>query len=212
MIAFRKVNSLIDGFSAPYRVDCNCLGGGLMLFVSEDIPSNLLTIEEKPIESFYIELNVRNSKLLVNCSYNPHKNSIGNHLDRISGSLDLLSSDYEKIILLGDFIVTDDEHHMKSFCENHGLKNLIRQPTCYKNPSNPVCINLIPTNLPRSFQSTFLVETEQSDFHLMTLAVMRKSFKKYQRKTINYRSYKNFSNEKYRETLINNLSKKKIYQ
>ena len=36
---------------------------------------------------------------------------------------------------------------------------------------------------------------------------MRKSFKKYQPKIINYRSYKNFSNEKYRETLINNLSK-----
>ena len=41
----------------------------------------------------------------------------------------------------------------------------------------------------------------------MTLTVMRKSFKKYQPKIINYRSYKNFSNEKYRETLINNLSK-----
>ena len=53
-----------------------------MLFLREDIPSNLLTIEEKPVESFYVELNLRNSKWLVNCSYNPHKNSIGNHLDR----------------------------------------------------------------------------------------------------------------------------------
>ena len=109
-----------------------------MLFVREDIPTNLLTIEEKPIESFYVELNLRNSKWLVNCSYNPHKNSIGNHLDRISESLDLLSSDYEKMIFLGDFNVTDDEHYMKSFCKNYGLKNLIRQPTCYKNPSNPL--------------------------------------------------------------------------
>ena len=41
----------------------------------------------------------------------------------------------------------------------------------------------------------------------MTLNVMRKSFKKYQPKTINYRSYKIFSNEKYREALITNLSK-----
>ena len=109
-----------------------------MLFVRDDIPSNLLTIEEKPIEIFYVELNLRNSKWLINCSYNPHKNSIGNHLNRISESLDLLSSDYEKMIFLGDFNVTDDEHHMKSFCENYGLKNLIRQPTCYKNPSNPL--------------------------------------------------------------------------
>ena len=34
-----------------------------------------------------------------------------------------------------------------------------------------------------------------------------KCFKKYKPKTINYRSYKNFPNEKYRETLINNLPK-----
>ena len=197
----------MDGFSALYRLDCNCLGGDLMLFVRDNIPSNLLTIEENPIESFYVELNLRNSKWLVNCSYNPHKNSIGNYLDRISESLDLLPSDYERMIFLGDFNVTDDEHHMKSFCKNYGLKNLFRQPTCYKNRSNPVCIDLILTNVPRSFQSTCIVEAGLSDFHLMTLTVTRKSFKKYQPKIINYRSYKDFSNEEYRETLINNLSK-----
>ena len=107
---------------------------------------------------------------------------------------------------MGDFNVIDDGHYMKSFCKNYGLKNLIRQPTCYKNPSNPVCIDLIFTNVPRSFQSTCVVETGLSDFHLMTLTVMRKSFKKHQPKRINYRSYKKFSIEKYKETLINNLS------
>ena len=81
--SFPQGQFVIDGFSAPYRLDRNCLGGGLMLFVRDDIPSNLLTIEEKPIHSFYVELNLRNSKWLVNCSYNPHKNSIGNHLDRV---------------------------------------------------------------------------------------------------------------------------------
>ena len=79
------------------------------------------------------------------------------------------SSDYEKMIFLGDFNVADDEHQVKSFCENYGLKSLIRQPTCYKNPSNPVCIDLNLTNVPRSFQSTCAVETGLSDFHLMTL-------------------------------------------
>ena len=83
------------------------------------------------------------------------------------------------MIFLGYFNVTDDEHHMKSFCENYGLKNLIRQATCYKNPRNPVCIDLIFTNVPRSFQSTCVAETGLSDLYLMTLTVMRKFFKKY---------------------------------
>ena len=83
------------------------------------------------------------------------------------------------MIFLGDFNVTNNEHHMKSFPEIYGLKILIRQPTCYKNPGNPVCIDLIVKNVPRSFQSTCVVETGLSDFDLMTLTVMRKSIKKY---------------------------------
>ena len=112
------------------RLDCNCHGGGLMLFVRKDIPSNLLVIEKKPIESFLIEINLRNSKWLINCSYNPHKNNIATHLDRLSESLDTVSSDYEKFIVLGDFNIEINESHMKSFCENYDLTNLIKQPTC----------------------------------------------------------------------------------
>ena len=41
----------------------------------------------------------------------------------------------------------------------------------------------------------------------MTLAVMRKSFKKLQPRTINYRSYKNFLNEKFKNCLLNDLRK-----
>ena len=59
--SFPQGQFVIDGFSAPYRLDRNCLGGGL-LFARDDIPSNLLTIEEKPIERFYVELNLSKSK------------------------------------------------------------------------------------------------------------------------------------------------------
>ena len=71
---------VVDGFSVLHTLDRNCLAGG-MLFVREDIPSNLLTIEEKKLGSFYVELNLRNNKWLVNCSNNPHKNNTGIHLD-----------------------------------------------------------------------------------------------------------------------------------
>ena len=57
------------------------------------------------------------------------KNSIGTRLGRISKSLHLLSPDYEKIIFLGGFNVTDEENNMESFCENYGLRNLITQTT-----------------------------------------------------------------------------------
>ena len=95
-------------------------------------------------------------KLLLN--YNPHKNIIGNHVNGISESLDLLSSDYKKMIFLVDFNVNDNEQHMQSFFENYGLKNLIRKPTYYKNLQKfskvLACMDLILTNVPRSFQNS----------------------------------------------------------
>ena len=53
--SFPQGQFVINGFNIPYRLDRDCLGGGLMFIVREDIPSNLLTIEEKPVESFYVE-------------------------------------------------------------------------------------------------------------------------------------------------------------
>ena len=52
-----------------------------------------------------------------------------------------------------------------------------------------------------------MLETGLAGFHLVTVTVMRKIFKKLKPRTINYRSYKHFSNEAYRESLLHELSK-----
>ena len=172
----------------------------------EDIPSNLVEAEAKPIKGFYIELNLRNNKWLLNSFYNLHKNDIGNHLQALSYLLDSHSTTYKKLLILGDFDVETDDQNTKTFCDSYGLRSLIKQPACYKNPSHSKCIKLTLTNVPRSFQTTCVIETQFSDFHLMTLTVMRKSFKKLKSRVINYRSYKHFSNEVFRESLLGKLS------
>ena len=144
--------------------------------------------------------------MLINCSYNPHKSEIKKHLTVLRHSLDLHSSKYDKILILGDFNVGIEEANMQSFCEKYNLKSLIKQSTGYKNPDKPTCIDLILTNVPRMFQSTCVIETRMSDFHLMTVTVMRKTFKKLSPRIISYRSYKDFSNERFRDCLVNNLS------
>ena len=123
---------------------------------------------------------------MINYSYNPHKSLIGNHLDAVSKTLDLHSLLYDKIISLGNFNTETDEQLMKSFSDNYSLKGLIRQPTYYKDFEKSTCIDLILTNMPRSFQSTCVIETGLSDFHLMTFTVMRKNFKEIKPGIINY--------------------------
>ena len=81
---------------------------------------------------------------------------------------------------------------MKDFCLNYNLKSLICVPTCYKNPDNPSCIDLILTNSPGSFQSSCAIETGLSDFHKMTVTVMKTSFQKLKPRVIIYRDYDSF--------------------
>ena len=167
--SFPVGNFIIDGFSTPYRLDHESNGVGIILYVREYIISNLLTTDERNhIEVFYVELNLRNEKWLIKCSYNPNKSMIC-----LSTSLDLHSTIF---FIVGDFNVGIEKQHLKAFCDNCNVTSLIKQPTCYKNPYNPARIDLILSNTPKSFQSTCVLETGLSDFHLMALTFMKKSF------------------------------------
>ena len=53
------------------------------------------------------------------------------------------------------------------------LKNLVKGTTIYKNPEKPSCIDLILTKRPRSFHECHITETRISEFHKMTVTVMK---------------------------------------
>ena len=55
---------LVTGFFVPYRLDRNRNGGGIMIFIRDDIPSRVLTKHVFPddIEDLLIELNFRKKK------------------------------------------------------------------------------------------------------------------------------------------------------
>ena len=167
--SFPTVQFHIDGYTI-HRRDRNENGGGLLLYVREDVPSTLLKTDSE-IEAFYVELNVRKKKWLLCCSYNPSKNSITNHLVEIGKNNDLFSSKYENFILLGDFNSEPSEQPMSDFCHVYNCQNIIKDKTCFKNPHKPSCIDLFITNRPKSFQNSMVIETGLSDFHKMSLTV-----------------------------------------
>ena len=56
----------IKGYSRPYRLDRNEYGGGLLLYVRQDIPSKLVR-KEKDYEAFFVEVNLKKQIWLVFC-------------------------------------------------------------------------------------------------------------------------------------------------
>ena len=90
--------------------------------------------------------------------------------------------------------------------QNYGCKNILKDKTCFKNPTNPTCIDLIITNRPKSIQDSETIETGLSDFHKMSLTVMEIFYNKQKLKIIKYRKYKGFSNETFMHELESALA------
>ena len=150
---------------------------------------------------FFVELNLRNKKWQLGCSYNHHKENT---------ALDKLCAVYEHIILPGDFNVEVKEKNISDFTSTYNHKSLVKQKTCFKNPDNPSCIDLILTNSSRSFQDNSVFETGLSDFHKLTSTVLKQYFPKPKPKIVNYRDYRNFRNDEFRAELDNEILKHDI--
>ena len=90
------------------------------------------------------------------------------------------------MIILGDFNAETSDFNMKFFCTINNLKCIINEPTCYKNPDNPTCIDLILTNCPRNFQESSTLETGLSDFHKMVLTVFKSEAPNLTPKVVSY--------------------------
>ena len=136
---------MINGYVNPFRDDRNAHGGGLLIYVREDIPCKRLTTKNisGDIEGIFIELNINKCKWLLMGGYNPNKESISYFLSHVSKIIDMYLKDYENIILIGDFNSTVNENSMSEFGQIYNLHNLINEPTCYKNPNNPSSIEMI---------------------------------------------------------------------
>ena len=70
--SFPEAQFGIDGFPTSYGVDRDCHGGGILLYIRQDIPSKLLINLKisKNLEGVFVELNFCQKKWLACCSYN----------------------------------------------------------------------------------------------------------------------------------------------
>ena len=81
----------INGFSSPFRLDCDRKWGGILLYVRENILSKLLALENK-IKTFFVEIQLDKKKWLISCSYNPNKALIANHMAVQSKNIDIYTT------------------------------------------------------------------------------------------------------------------------
>ena len=164
-----------------------------MIYIREDIPSDILLKHKLPsnIEAIFVEINLRKNRLLLVGTYHSthktHGSSDETFFNNIGLALDVYST-YDKFLLAGDLNVQEEDDILDEFMEDYLAKNLVKEPTCFKNAENPSCIDLFITNSYLSFQKTTTVTTGLSDFHKMTVTIMKTTFPTVKPKVISYRT------------------------
>ena len=91
----------------------------------EDIPSKFLTKHVLPtdIEALFIELNFRKCKWLLSGIYHPPSQSDQYFFEKLDNALDVYSN-YENILLAGDFNAQIGERCLDTFLYQYELENV----------------------------------------------------------------------------------------
>ena len=115
-----------------------------MLFVRDEIPSKLLTASKQnsSVENIFIEINLRSKKWLLSCPYNPYLTLLNKHIQNMSRGLDVYSPKYDNFMILGDFNVKTPNTTIYEFWTTYNLKNLIKEPTCFKSLETQLVLTL----------------------------------------------------------------------
>ena len=200
----------IEGFSRPIRLDRNRNGGGLIVFTRDDLTCRELKprVLYPELECTFLEMRIRHNKWLVLVGYNPQKENISYFLEKVSFEVDKLLPKYDNLLMLGDWNSAVTEECMSHFCDMYELENLIKEPTCFKSTGNPSSIDVILTNKKSKFQNSMTVETGLSDFHKMTVTVMKNHFKKKEPIRIVYHDKSKFDAVRFREKIKYKIERK----
>ena len=89
-----------------FRKDRNKFGGGLILFVEENIPCKVLNMFHfsEECEIISIDLRISNKKWLLLGIYNPPSQNKALFVEKIKLALNSYSTTYENFLPLGDLI------------------------------------------------------------------------------------------------------------
>ena len=118
-LTFPSNQFTIEGYATTIRFSRNGRGGGILLYIREDIPARLGTTSlPKDFEGFFVELNLRKKKILMYCSYNPAKSNISSHFSIVGRSFDSYISSYDNFLVIRDLNSEISEMAMSEFVKH----------------------------------------------------------------------------------------------
>ena len=198
----------IDGYTVIRRDRISGLGGGVCMFIRDDLNwDRRYDLECDEIEAIWIEMSIKHSKsILINVTYKPpessrhlNKNFTALFFDKITTAL----VENKETLIAGDFNCNynkvTDQREIKDMFKLNGFKQLIKSPTRI-NKSSATLIDLIFTTHEQYISKSLVYGYGISD-HDLTGIIRKMNCKKYEYRKHVTRNYKHFCSESYVEDL-----------
>ena len=197
--SFPNSQFFAEGFKM-YHKDRIKTGGGLLLYVNENLPGKIINSYKfkKNFEIIVFEFSVSNKKWLLLGNYRPPSQNDLSFISELNLALNYFSPIY--FVLLSDFNLSTENPNLKNFMCSFDLESLINSPTCYKS-TNPSCNDLILTNKKNHFMKCTTFETGFSDHHKLITTILRKTISNGNSKKMFYGDYKRFDQKKFETEL-----------
>lgn len=145
----------LDGFQPPVRLDRNRHGGGVMLYVKNNLSFKKRDDIFTPnIEIIWVEIENGNRRFLVGVVYRP-PSAKAEFVNQLALSIESALNTELPLFLLGDFnfdMLADGNNAFKQMLQNFSLSNVVKQPTIFST-SRGTCIDLIITNVVENIES-----------------------------------------------------------
>ena len=186
-----------------YRRDVKRNAHGLVTYVrSSIIHMRRLDLELENSNSQYIviELRLRKEKWFVISVYKPPPVKDDVFMSELSQICDYIYRESDNVILIGDMNINMnvEGNVLSDLCTIYDMKNLVKEPTCFKSQLNPSLIDVILVAKPKRFYPSLIFDTGLSDFHKMICVCTKMYAPQDVQKKIVYRSFKNFDEELYK--------------
>ena len=191
-----------------YRKDKASNSGGMMVWVRSDIPQERqhqmeIVSYNHHIENMVIKLTIRKQKWYILVIYKNPKVAHQTFIDLFSNLIDKVQADAQEIIIMGDVNIDMQKKNdlmTTDICNIYGMRNMIKQPTCFKKPEGTLIDPVIVLNAGR-FQSPLNMHCGYSDFHNMVGCVTKIHMPPQEPVRKTYRNYKEFEEVVFKEDI-----------
>ena len=211
--SFSSSQFKVEGFRM-YRVDRNIYGGGLMVFIRNDICFHVITrfnidMSSFRTESMILKVKINKSWFAVVGIYRPPNIPKSQWKLELSAIFEAATAISNDAIFLGDFNCDMlepnkppmDGRDLCDLLDIYNLKNLITTPTRITETTRTL-LDLILTSNKNKILSSGVVDVQISD-HSLVYAVLRLSAPRLRSRKICLRSLKNFDSNVFLEDLHN---------